>query len=102
MQLEPRKIGHKLLKYCLGISGKGRGGPNHPLEPFFDDKNVQKNAKITNQGQLSWPYDPTTRNRNFHQMKDSSVVEPWSHNPRVMGSSPGIARKGKWIFLGSL
>ena len=53
MHLKLRKTGHKLLKFCLGISGKGRGGPNCPLEPFFDDKNLQKCAKIENQGHLS-------------------------------------------------
>ena len=52
MQLEPRIIGHK-LKFCLGISGKGRGGPNRPLEPFFDDKNLQKYPKIENQAHFS-------------------------------------------------
>ena len=42
MQLKLRKTGHKLLKCCLGISGIGRGGPNCPLEPFFDEKNFLK------------------------------------------------------------
>ena len=102
MQLELQKIGHKLLKFCLGVSGKGRGGPNHPLEPFFDDKNVQKYPKIENQGHFSMPNDPSTRNRNFYQMKDSSVVEPWSSNPKVMGSNPDRTINGKWSFLRSL
>ena len=53
MQLEPRKIGHKLLKFCLGISGMGRGGRNCPLEPFFDDKHLQKYPKIENQGHFN-------------------------------------------------
>ena len=53
MQLGLQKNGHKLLKFCLGISGIGRGGPNCPLEPFFDDKNLQKRAKIENQGHLT-------------------------------------------------
>ena len=102
MQLEPRKIGHKLLKFCLGISGKGRGGPNCPLEPFFDDKNLQKFVKIENQGHFSKQYDPSTRNQKFYQMKDSSVVELWPHNPEVMSSNPDTARNGKWNFFGSL
>ena len=102
MQLELQKNGHKLLKFCLGISGMGRGGPNSPLEPFFEDKNVQKCAEIENQGHFSKQYDPSTRNRKFYQMKDSSVVELWSHNPEVMSSNPDTARSGKWNFLGSL
>ena len=68
MQLEPQKIGHKLLKFCLGISGKGRGGPNCPLEPFFENKNL---PKIENQGHISKLYDPSTKNRKFYQMKHS-------------------------------
>ena len=102
MQLKPQKIGHKLLKFCLGVSGKGRGGPNCPLEPFFDDKNLQKRAKIQNQAYVHRLYDLCTRNRKSYLMIDSSAVEHWAHNLRVQGSSLTVSKLLKWTKFGPL
>ena len=80
---ETAKNWSQTVEILLWCKWQGSGWTDCPLEPIFDDKSLQKRAKIQNQAYVHRLYELCTRNRKSYLMIDSSAVEYWAHNLRV-------------------